>query len=82
MRRYSLLVASLAFLLTLLIAGWVQSLRPKPIPLTPTLTGQVEYCLTCHSDLAQISNSHPVQTFGCVLCHGGEALALDANLAH
>ena len=82
MRRYSLLVASLAFLLTLLIAGWVQSLRPKPIPLTPTLTRQVEYCLTCHSDLAQISNSHPVQTFGCVLCHGGEALALDANLAH
>ncbi len=42
----------------------------------------MEYCLTCHSDLAQISNSHPVQTFGCVLCHGGEPLALDANLAH
>jgi len=82
MRRYSLLVASLAFLLTLLIAGWVQSLRPNPIPLTPTLSGQLEYCLTCHSDLAQISNSHPVQTFGCVLCHGGEPLALDANLAH
>jgi len=82
MRRYSLLVTSLAFLLTLLVAGWDQRLRPKPIPLTPTLTGQVEYCLTCHSDLAQISNSHPVQTFGCVLCHGGEALALDANLAH
>ncbi len=82
MRRYSLLVASLALLLTLLVAGLVQRLRPKPVPLTPTLTGQVEYCLTCHSDLAQISSSHPVQAFGCVLCHGGEPLALDANLAH
>ena len=45
-------------------------------------TGQVEYCLTCHSDLPQISKSHPVQIFGCVLCHGGERLALDTNLAH
>ena len=43
---------------------------------------KVEYCLTCHSDLPQVSNSHPVKTFGCVLCHGGERLALDANLAH
>ena len=62
--------------------SWRKAVRPKPVALTPTLTGQVEYCLTCHSDLAQISNSHPVQTFGCVLCHGGERLALDANLAH
>jgi hypothetical protein len=82
MRRYFLLAASLALLLALLFVAWYQNLHPKPVPLTPTLTGQVEYCLTCHSDLAQISNSHPVQTFGCVLCHSGEPLALDANLAH
>jgi len=82
MRRYFLLLASFALLLALLLAAWYQSVHPKPVALIPTLTGQVEYCLTCHSDLAQISNSHPVQTFGCVLCHGGEPLALDANLAH
>ncbi len=82
MRRYFLLAASLTFLLALLITAWQESRRPTPVPLTPTLTGQVEYCLTCHSDLAQISNAHPLQTFGCVLCHGGERLALDANLAH
>jgi Cytochrome c554 and c-prime len=82
MRRYILLAASSALLLGVLITAWQESRRPKPIPLTPTLTGQVEYCLTCHSDLAQISKSHPLQTFGCVLCHGGERLALDANLAH
>jgi hypothetical protein len=82
MRRYFLLIGSLLLLLGLLIAAWRQSLRPKPIPLTPSLTGQVEYCLTCHSDLAEISSSHPVKTFGCVLCHGGEPLALDTDLAH
>ena len=82
MRRYFLLAASFTLLLGLFIAAWQESRHPKPIALTPTLTGQVEYCLTCHSDLAQISNSHPVQTFGCVLCHGGERLALEANLAH
>jgi hypothetical protein len=82
MRRTFLLFASLALLLALLLAAWYQGVHPKPVPLTPTLTGKVEYCLTCHADLAQISASHPVQTFGCVLCHGGEALALDADLAH
>lgn len=56
--------------------------RQTPMSLTPTLTGQVEYCITCHADLPEISPSHPVETFGCVLCHGGERLALDADLAH
>ena len=82
MRRYFLLAASFSLLLGLLIAAWQESRHPEPVALTPTLTGQVEYCLTCHADLAEISSSHPVSTFGCVLCHGGERLALDANLAH
>ncbi|HEX7621236.1 MAG TPA: multiheme c-type cytochrome [Anaerolineales bacterium] len=82
MRRYFLLAASSALLLALFISALDESRRPKPVALIPTLTGQVEYCLTCHLDLAQISKSHPLQTFGCVLCHGGERLALDANLAH
>ena len=64
------------------IAWWLQSHQPRPVAITPTLTGQPEYCLTCHSDLTEISSSHPVQTYGCVICHGGERLALDANLAH
>jgi len=46
------------------------------------VTGQVEYCLTCHADLEEISAAHPLQTYGCVICHGGERLALDADLAH
>ena len=81
MRRL-LVFASALLLLTLLVVAWQESRRVKPVALTPGLTGQVEYCLSCHGDLPEISKSHPVKTFGCVTCHGGERLALDANLAH
>ncbi len=81
MRRL-IVIASALLLLTLLGIAWQESHRVKPVALIPTLTGQVEYCLTCHGDLPEISKSHPVKTFGCVICHGGEPLALDANLAH
>jgi hypothetical protein len=81
MRRSTLLVS----LLILLASGtilWRQAQNPRPVSLIPSLTGQVEYCLTCHADLPEISPSHPLQTFGCILCHGGEPLALSADLAH
>ena len=81
MRRL-IVIASALLLLTLLAIAWQENWRVKPVALTPALTGQVEYCLTCHGDLPEISKSHPVKTFGCVICHGGERLALDANLAH
>lgn len=73
---------SFLFFLTLLLVWWMDSRQPKPIELIPTLTGETEYCITCHADLPEISASHPVETFGCVRCHGGERLALDADLAH
>jgi hypothetical protein len=81
MRRL-LSLASLLLFLTLALVWWLNSRQPKPVELIPTLTGQPEYCLTCHADLPEISASHPVKTFGCVVCHGGERLALDKNLAH
>ena len=80
--RPALLAASGLLFFTLLVVGWKQLHQPQPLALTPTLTGQVEYCLTCHSDLPEISPSHPVSAFGCVLCHGGERLSLEAGLAH
>ncbi len=83
MFRRWLIFAGSVLLLASVGAAWVTYARqPKPVVLIPTLTGKPEYCLTCHSDLSQISASHPIKTFGCVICHGGEALALDANLAH
>jgi hypothetical protein len=53
-----------------------------PIPLIPTMTGQAEYCLTCHEGIEPISAAHPTEVFGCVVCHGGQPLALDAETAH
>jgi len=79
---FRLSLASGILLVTLAFVWWSDARQPKPVELIPTLTGEPEYCLTCHADLPEISASHPVETFGCVRCHGGERLALDADLAH
>lgn len=50
--------------------------------LVPTQTGKPELCTTCHVGIEDISPSHPAQAIGCVVCHGGEPLALDADTAH
>lgn len=44
--------------------------------------GNLERCQTCHLGIEEISDSHPAETFGCVVCHGGNALSLDQNQAH
>jgi hypothetical protein len=80
--HFLLFIFSGLLLAVLIFLWWNDSRQPAPIPLTPTLSGETEYCLTCHADLPEISASHPVETFGCVSCHGGERLALDADLAH
>jgi len=80
--RKLLVIASGVLLLTLALAWWLNNRQPKLVELIPTLTNQPEYCLTCHADVQEISPSHPVKAFGCVICHGGERLALDADLAH
>jgi hypothetical protein len=41
-----------------------------------------ERCLTCHFGIEEISSSHPVSSFGCTICHGGNGLALEKDLAH
>ena len=79
---FRLLLASGILLLSLSLAWWFNFIQPEAVELIPTLSNQPEYCLTCHADLPEISASHPVETFGCVSCHGGERLALDADLAH
>ncbi len=48
----------------------------------PTLTGEPELCLTCHYGIEEISAAHPIETFGCVVCHGGDRLSLDEDAAH
>ncbi len=80
--KLSYSLASLGLLSILVFIIWFDGQKIDPIVLVPSLTGETEYCLTCHADLPEISPSHPVESFGCVLCHGGQPLALDADLAH
>jgi hypothetical protein len=56
--------------------------QPTLVSITPKLTGQPENCLTCHTGIEPMSASHSIEEFGCVSCHGGEGLALDAEAAH
>ena len=80
--RLASFFASLALLTILAFAAWIEIHRPQAAAITPTLTGRVEYCVTCHAGLPEISPSHPLQAFGCISCHGGDGLSLDKNLAH
>ena len=82
MRGLWITLGATMLLASILAAWWLELSKPRPVLLVPTLSGQPEYCLTCHSDLHEISPSHPVKVFGCVSCHGGERLALSADLAH
>jgi len=77
-----LTLASLALLLIIGLIVVRQAALPAPKSITPTLTQQPELCLTCHDGIEEVSAAHPTEAFGCVLCHGGNALALDKNLAH
>jgi hypothetical protein len=84
MNGYQKGTAVLGVLLLLIVLGTVirQRRQPEIVELVPTLSGQPELCLTCHQGIEEISASHPTEAFGCVLCHGGDGLALDADLAH
>ena len=82
MTRYALPAAAVLLAAALGWALWRATPPVTPVALTPSLTGQTEYCLTCHQGIEEISAAHPTSVFGCVRCHGGEPLALEADLAH
>ncbi|OLN32795.1 cytochrome c3 family protein [Desulfosporosinus metallidurans] len=58
-----------------------QTRKPEIINLVLP-NGKVERCKTCHIGIEEISNSHPSNTFGCAVCHGGNPLSLDKTTAH
>ena len=60
MKTSTLALAAAALLLSLVAVLVVEARRPPSVELIPTLTGQPEYCLTCHADLPEISAAHPV----------------------
>lgn len=59
----------------------LQNRQPEIINLVLP-NGKVERCLTCHLGLEEISSSHPSDTFGCTVCHGGNPLSVDKDTAH
>jgi uncharacterized CHY-type Zn-finger protein len=71
-------------LLLLIVVGAIirQERQPEIVQLVPSLSGRPELCLTCHQGIEEISPSHPTEAFGCVLCHGGDRLSTDKELAH
>jgi len=82
-----LLFVRLGILCILVAVGilWFSNMPPASNPiveLVPSNTGQPERCLTCHTGIEAISAAHPTEQFGCVSCHGGDRLALDAQTAH
>lgn len=42
------------------------------LPNTEKRGVKVEKCLTCHDGVEQISAFHPIDTFGCTICHGSD----------
>jgi len=74
--------AALLLVIAIALVAARELSAPAMKSITPTLTGQPELCLTCHDGIEDISASHPPDAFGCVICHGGNTLALDADLAH
>lgn len=63
-------------------AANIAAQTPTVKEIVPAFTGKPERCLTCHQGIAQISPSHPVEAVGCVVCHGGQGLALTKVEAH
>ena len=41
-----------------------------------------EKCLNCHEGIEEISAAHPMESFACVTCHGGNPQATEAEAAH
>ena len=60
----------------------VKNFKIRKIGIYVTKWKRVEYCLTCHIGIKDISSSHPSKIFGCVICHGGDPLSLDVKEAH
>ncbi|MBI4386487.1 MAG: c-type cytochrome [Elusimicrobia bacterium] len=51
--------------------------------LNPSLTTDLkEHPFTGHPDVSGIIRSHPLQKFGCTVCHAGQGLATELEAAH
>ncbi len=70
-----LILASAVLSLLIVLAIFDQFRKPS----SPTSPDQ---CLTCHSNVRDMSASHPVKVFGCAKCHLGNPDVADKAIAH
>ena len=72
-----------ALILLLLIAFLIirENTTKRPDKLYQTLSGQVEMCLSCHSN-EQLDPAHDAKVIGCSACHLGDPLAITKEKAH
>ncbi len=74
----------LTLLLVLLIAFALvmkENMTSRPEQLAVTTTGKVEMCLTCHTT-EKLDAAHDSKVLGCSVCHLGDAMAIDKDVAH
>lgn len=66
------------------LQGEIDSLQNKKPEIVNLVlpNGKIERCQTCHLGIEEISESHPSDSFGCAVCHGGNPLSLDKETAH
>ena len=59
-----------ALFASVLAAWYAGSRQPQQVELVPSLSGQPEYCLTCHADLTvAISHRDDPNPTDCLRCH-------------
>ncbi len=76
---------------------WIRSQGVEVKQILPTQVGTVERCVTCHLAInnpafkdgqeplrqhSALLRSHPLEKFGCVVCHGGVGRAVTTMEAH
>ncbi|MBI4775366.1 MAG: hypothetical protein HY788_14550 [Deltaproteobacteria bacterium] len=62
--------------------AWDQTKKPAIVEVRIPQWNVVDRCPTCHIGLEEISSAHPVEAFGCTICHGGDGRSLDKEAAH
>ncbi len=74
-------LALLVLLLGLLGLILHENSTKRPTDLSLTTTGQVEMCLSCHTE-EKLDPAHDVKILGCSTCHLGDPMATDKEAAH
>ncbi len=77
--RWQNIFLFLAFIFLLLLS--VLIFQPQIISVAE-LSKAPDQCLSCHSDVQDMSPAHPVKTFGCAVCHLGNPLSTAKTNAH